>query len=144
MKQNAKCKKCGRYLNNRIVTVDAIIVQDKRILLVKRGKDPYKDYYALPGGIVNIDNDIKETIIKEAKEETGLNVKINKYIGFYDDPRRDLSERHSITFAYSVNIISGKVRAGDDAKETKWFDLDKLPKLAFDHEQMIEDYIKTR
>jgi len=98
--------------------------------------------WALPGGFVEIDEDLMEGAIRELEEETGL-TKINlKQFGTYGKPGRDPRGR-TISVVYYGIVQEGKfiVTAGDDAAEASWFDIKKLPPLAFDHEEIIQDFI---
>jgi 8-oxo-dGTP diphosphatase len=138
---NKACPYCGRY-NNRAVTIDAIILQDNKILLIKRGSEPDKDLWALPGGHVDWDETIEEAVKREVKEEIGVKVTAIKMLGIYSDPKRH--PKQSINVPFSVEI-EGELKIGDDAKDFRWFELDKLPKpLAFDHEKSINDYLKIK
>jgi 8-oxo-dGTP diphosphatase len=127
---------------NRPATVDAVTIKKNKILLIKRGREPYKDFYALPGGFVEIDEDTKTACLRELLEETGVVGKIVKLIGVFDDPLRDPT-RHSLNISYIVEVVDGSgLKNGDDANEVKWFKLDNLPPLAFDHAKQIEDAVK--
>lgn len=136
---NIPCPHCGRY-NNRAVTVDAVIIKDNKILLIKRGAEPDKHLWGTPGGHVDWDETIEDAVRREVKEELGVNAVSLKQIGIYSDPNRH--PKQCINIPYGVNI-EGEIKTGDDAKEYRWFELDNLPKpLAFDHEKIIEDYLK--
>jgi 8-oxo-dGTP diphosphatase len=137
---NKPCPHCGRY-NNRAVTIDAVIIKDNMILLIKRGAEPFKDYWALPGGHVDWDETIEDAVKREVKEELGVDATNLKQIGIYSDPKRH--PKQCINVAYGVET-DGEFKAGDDAKEYKRFDLNELPELAFDHKQIIEDYRKIK
>lgn len=133
------CHACGNY-QNRGVSIDAIIVINKKILLIKRGNDPYEHYWALPGGHVDFDETIENTVKREVKEETGLETVSLKLLGIYSKPSRH--PKQSIAVAYIVEI-KGEIKAGDDAVEYKLFSFEELPqKLAFDHEEIIADYLR--
>lgn len=136
---NKPCPHCGRY-NNRRVAIDALIVRENKILLIKRAVEPFKDYWALPGGGIDFDETAEEALQHEILEETGLRLFSAKFIQIYTDPARD--PKQVITLSYAVET-EGEPKAGDDAKEYQWFDLDHLPQLGFDHNKIIEDYIKT-
>jgi len=137
---NKPCPHCGRY-NNRAVTIDAVVVHADKVLLIKRGSEPFKEYWALPGGHVDWDETLEETVKREVKEELGVEVTNLKQIGIYSDPKRH--PKQAINVAYGV-AIAGIINTGDDAKEYRWFNLDELPELAFDHKKIIEDYRKIK
>jgi len=121
----------------RPTTVDALIVEDGRIVLIKRGTDPFKGKWALPGGFVDSGETAEEACGREAKEETGLDVNVGKLLGVFSDPARDPG-RGTIAVAYLCSVLGGEIRGGDDAEEAKWFSLDSLLELAFDHKKIIE------
>jgi 8-oxo-dGTP diphosphatase len=120
------------------LTVDAIIPYEGKIVLIKRGHDPFKGCYALPGGIVEYGEKVEDAVLREVKEETGLDGKIYKLVGVYSDPARD-PRGHFVSICYVVVPVGGELKAGSDAKEVELFPLDSLPELAFDHGKMIKD-----
>ena len=119
------------------LTVDAIIPYKGKIVLIKRANEPFKGYYALPGGIVEYGESVEEALLREVEEETGLKGKIYKLVGVYSNPNRD-PRGHFVSVCFVVECV-GELKAGSDAKEVALFDLNNLPKLAFDHEIMIKD-----
>lgn len=126
----------------RAITIDAIIIRANKILLIKRGNEPFKDYWALPGGYIEWDEEAEETVRKEVKEEVGLDVTKMTLLNAYTKPERDPEQK--ITLAYIVET-KDTPHAGDDAKAYQWFALDNLPvQLAFDHDKIIKDYLKTK
>ena len=125
------------------ITVDAVILKENKIVLIKRRNAPFKEYYALPGGFVDYGEKVEDAVIREVKEETGLKTKIEKLVDVYSAPDRD-PRGHTITIVYKLKIVGGQLRSGDDAKEIGLFALDKLPKLAFDHEEIIGDFIRKK
>ena len=120
------------------LTVDAIIPYQGKIVVIKRRNEPFKGYYALPGGIVEYGETVEEAVLREVKEETGLDVKIHKLVGVYSDPKRD-PRGHFVSICFITLPVGGELKAGSDAKEIALFSLDNIPKLAFDHNKMIED-----
>ena len=119
------------------LAVDAIILCDKKIVLIKRKNPPYENYYALPGGFVEKGETVEQALIREAKEETGLDLEILKLVGVYSDPERDPRGR-VVSLCYLAKA-NGKLAPASDACEIKLFDISELPELAFDHEKMIVD-----
>ena len=123
------------------VTADCIVFacqnEKTQVLLIKRGSEPCKDMWALPGGFMNIDESAEEAAIRELKEETGIDVKEITQVGAYSKVDRDPRER-VITIAF-YTVIDNPVKAvgQDDAKQTEWFTLDNLPTLAFDHSEIL-------
>ncbi|MFA7209102.1 MAG: NUDIX hydrolase [Parcubacteria group bacterium] len=138
LSNDEQCPECGRF-NNRGVSIDAVIIKDDRILFIKRGANPFKGFWALPGGYVEWDESTEESVIREVKEELGVAVESIKLIGVYGKPNRH--PKQVIDMAYAVTI-SGSPKAGDDALGYEWFPLDGLPdELAFDHKIIIGDYL---
>ena len=135
-----KCTKCGQYIK-RAVSVDAIVIRRGKILLVKRGKNPHKGLWALPGGHVEFNETCEEAALRELREETGMHGKNPKLVGVYSSPRRHPKQIINIPYVVSA---SGKPVPGDDAAAVGWFDIKKLPeKMAFDHARIIKAY-RTR
>ena len=132
-----KCPHCGhRYLRN--IAVDAVAVRDGKVVLIKRGNEPQKGFWALPGGLLDWDEDDREAVLRELEEETGLTGKLGRFVGIYSDPKRDTFQR--TTIVYEVLVSGGTLRASSDTLDARWFVLDTIPKLAADHNRIIEDY----
>ena len=119
-----------------MVTVDAVVfdVSDgkPKVLLIKRANEPFKDKWAFPGGFVDMDEELKDAAARELAEETGLTgVKLTQLQTFGKcgrDPRG-----RNITVAFIGVTRNNKIKSGDDATEAQWFDIDKLPEMGFDH-----------
>lgn len=124
----------------RAVTVDGLVVKEDKILLVKRSHPPYQDFWAIPGGYVEFGETCEEATIREVEEETGLKTKIKTLIGVYSKPQRH--PQQAISVAYLLEIIGGKVKKSQEAKEIGWFSLYSLPPLGFDHAKIIADWQK--
>ena len=122
------------------VTTDCVIFTYEdwklKVLLVKRGGEPYKGEWALPGGFLRNDETAKEGALRELREETGLEASAVGELGVFSDPSRDPRER-VITIAFYALVKSSEVEGGDDADEAAWFSIDELPQLAFDHSDII-------
>jgi len=130
------------YKNPKL-TADGAILKDGKILLIKRKNNPYKDKWALPGGFVEYGERVENTVVREVLEETGLKAAVKEIIGVYSDPNRD-PRGHTITIVYLLDFIKGELKSGDDAADAKFFNLDDLPDLAFDHDKIINDIIRRR
>lgn len=130
----------SKYISKIFVTVDILIINDttEEILLIKRLNEPFKDYWALPGGFVDENEDLEEAAHRELKEETNLEVEDLYQLGAFGAPGRDPRGRMiSIAYlGYSSDVENAK--AMDDVKELKWFKINDLPKLAFDHKEIID------
>jgi ADP-ribose pyrophosphatase YjhB (NUDIX family) len=126
---------------NPVPTVDIIIKYTDGIVLIKRKNLP--DGWALPGGFVDYGETLENAAIREAREETGLNVKLIKQFHSYSDPNRD-SRQHTISTVF-IAEATGKAEAGDDAAEVIIINQDNLPeKIAFDHKEILGDYFTGR
>jgi len=126
---------------NPIPTVDLIIEYNKKIVLIKRKNPP--EGWALPGGFVDYGESLETSATREAKEETGLDVKLIRQFHTYSDPNRD-PRHHTITTVF-IAKAQGKPIPGDDAKEIGIFRKDNLPEeIAFDHKEILNDYFTGR
>ncbi|EGD71835.1 MAG: Putative NUDIX hydrolase [Candidatus Parvarchaeum acidiphilum ARMAN-4_'5-way FS'] len=123
------------------LAVDGVILKDNQILLIKRKNDPYKDKWAIPGGFVEYGEKTEDAVLREVKEETGLEAKISDLVGVYSNPKRD-PRKHVVSITYLLKDISGTEKGGDDAKEAKWWNINELPELAFDHKYIINDALR--
>jgi 8-oxo-dGTP diphosphatase len=124
------------------IAVDVIIHKNNEIVLVKRVNEPFKDYFALPGGMMKLNETLREAAEREALEETGLKVKIESLLGIYDEVNRDPRGR-VISVCFVAKPVGGELKARSDVKEVRWFNLDKINfRLAFDHNKILKDYIK--
>jgi len=129
-------------LRTPLLTVDVVIIHQERIVLVRRANPPFKGYYALPGGFVEIGERTEDAARREAREETGLDVELVKLLGVYSDVDRD-PRGHTVSIAY-IGRGRGKPLADTDALSVKLFNPDKLPKkLAFDHEKILKDALRA-
>ena len=145
MKDRLLCPHCGKVVENYrnpFPTVDVIIELEGGIVLIQRKNPPYG--WALPGGFVDYGESLEEAAIREAKEETSLNVELISQLGAYSDPDRD-PRQHNISVVFVArNKGKGKPAASDDALEVGIFDADSLPKeLAFDHSKILKDYFES-
>lgn len=127
------------------VTADCVVItkdEDPKVLLIKRKNDPYKDCWAIPGGFLNMDETLMQCAYRELQEETGITAKTIvdiQEIGSYSQIDRDPRGR-TITAAFLAIIEHVvNVKGQDDATQAKWFPIDELPPLAFDHEDIIAD-----
>lgn len=129
------CPHCNRY-DNRGISVDALIIKNDKILLIKRGAEPDKGKWATPGGYIGWDESADEAVVREVKEETGLVATKATLLTASSLPKRH--PKQVITLAYLVTVDDTPMKHGDDAEEARWFALDALPTpLAFDHADTI-------
>ena len=122
------------------VTADCVIFgfdgTTIKVLLIQRGIEPFKGKWAFPGGFMNIDETVEECAKRELEEETGLkNVSVEQFYTF-SDVNRDPRER-VITVAHYALVKLSEVKGGDDAASARWFSMDEVPSLAFDHDRIL-------
>lgn len=122
----------------RPLAVDAIILRDNQILLIRRGNEPFKGMLALPGGFVEPDETAEEAVVREVREETGLDVVLLGLVGVYSKPGRD-PRGPVVSICYVAKATGGSLGASSDASQIEMHPPDILPQLAFDHNRMIED-----
>ena len=124
------------------VTTDCVIFgyegNTLKVLLIERGNEPFKGYWAFPGGFLNMEESAEEGAKRELYEETGLKDAFIKQFHTYTDPNRDPRGR-VISIAYYALVEISEVKGGDDAAQARWFAIDEVPALAFDHDQMLQD-----
>ena len=123
-----------------VLTVDVLIRRNDGYVLIKRKNEPYRGRWAIPGGLVEYGEKVEQAAMREAKEETGLEVKLIRLVGVYSDPTRD-PRGHYISIAYLAEAVSGELKAATDAEEVKVFER-KPKRLAFDHSKIFEDAIR--
>ncbi len=123
------------------VTVDIIVFRNKmsEVLLIKRLHPPFQDHWALPGGFVDMDETLEEAATRELEEETGITgISLHQFHAF-SDPGRDPRHRTISVIFWGISENSNSLaKAGSDAGEVCWFNLNVLPSLAFDHEKILE------
>lgn len=129
------------------LTTDIILISsvgnDRQILLIERKSEPYKGFWALPGGFVEMDEELDIACLRELQEETGIT--INETSQFYTfgavgrDPR---GRTVSVVYWSKIDQPIAPV-AGDDASSAKWFNLNELPVLAFDHQKIISKFLDS-
>lgn len=130
------------------VTVDCIIFgldesSKLKVLLIQRAKDPFKDRWALPGGFVDMEETLEEAALRELEEETGVKDLFVEQLYTFGAPDRDPRGRViSVAYYALVNLEEHPVEAASDARHVRWFELEHLPKLAFDHQQIMTVAIK--
>ncbi|MFW9942985.1 MAG: NUDIX domain-containing protein [Candidatus Thorarchaeota archaeon] len=126
-----------------LLTVDAVILLNKEesIVLIRRKYPPFEGELALPGGFVDVGETVEAACIREAKEETNINIKIIELIGVFSDPKRD-PRGHNVSIAFLCEPLTDKekLKAKDDAAALEIIPLSKIQslKLAFDHKEIIE------
>ena len=133
------CQTCDRiHYENPFPAVAALVPnQNGQLLLVKRAVEPAKGQWCLPGGFIEIDESIEEAVLRELKEETGIEGEIRKLVDFFS--QRSPLYGALLIFGYQVTLLGGELQAGDDAQEARFFDMNDLPPIAFlSHQRLIE------
>jgi ADP-ribose pyrophosphatase YjhB (NUDIX family) len=142
LKDRILCPHCGREVlkyKNPFPTVDIIIETEGGIVLIQRKNPPYG--WALPGGFVDYGESLEKAAVREAKEETSLDIELVSQLGAYSDPTRD-PRYHTISVVFTAKA-EGQARASDDAVDIGIFTRDTLPDgLAFDHDRILKDYFE--
>lgn len=129
------------HYKNPAPTVDLIIeLPNEKIVLIERGNPPFG--YALPGGFVDYGESLEDAAVREAREETGLEVELVRQFHTYSDPSRD-PRKHTITTVF-IARADGTPKAGDDAAAILLADRGSLPKMVFDHNRIVLDYYSGR
>jgi 8-oxo-dGTP diphosphatase len=125
---------------NSAISVDCVIFGFDgvaiKVLLIQRGIEPYKDKWAFPGGFMQIDETVEECAKRELEEETGLKASSVEQFYTFSDVNRDPRER-VITVAHYALVRLSEVKGGDDAMSAKWFAMNEIPSLAFDHDRIL-------
>ncbi|MDP8298373.1 MAG: NUDIX hydrolase [Candidatus Tantalella remota] len=138
------CKKCGwiNYLNPLPVVSCLAIDDDGRVLLIKRGIEPSKGCWALPGGFIEVDETAGEAGCRELEEETGLKGKKGRLVGV----RRHESPMYGPLIMVGVEMIlfGGELKAGDDASDAAFYSPEDIPDIPFrSHRELISDYLNS-
>jgi 8-oxo-dGTP diphosphatase len=138
-KQGNRKKHCYDYPRPS-VTVDIILFRRRRsveVLLIERGREPFRYHWAFPGGFVDRDESLEDAAARELKEETRLEGISLHQLGAFGDPGRD-PRGHTVSVAYTA-VLDGDYEpvAADDARSAAWKAIHQLPRLAFDHEKIL-------
>lgn len=127
------------------VTADYVVITheaEPRVLLIKRGGEPFKDCWAIPGGFMEMNETTEQCAVRELKEETNIVISDLHQIGVYSKVDRDPRGR-TVSVAYLAITDKAQDAIGqDDAAEVKWWPLTALPKMAFDHDDIMRDAVR--
>lgn len=123
------------------VTVDAVVFRKLsthlELLLIQRKNEPFKEMWALPGGFLDENEDMEQACLRELREETGIAVAQMEQVQAFGTPGRD-PRGHMISIAfYGFVDADATVKAADDAADARWFPIDDLPQMAFDHAEIV-------
>lgn len=127
------------------LTVDVAVFTDPgndlQVLLIQRGNDPFKGQWALPGGFVDYGESLETAARRELKEETNIRVNDLIQVGAFGNPKRD-PRGHIVSVAFATFVPPSemqKIKGADDAADARWFSVNKLPELAFDHSEILKE-----
>jgi 8-oxo-dGTP diphosphatase len=125
------------YPESPLIGVGAVIVQDNRVLVIRRGQAPLLGEWSLPGGVLECGETLREATIREAREETGLAVEVGEMLGVYERVIRSEDGRvryHYVLIDFLCRPVAGELKAASDAADAGWFTREELPalKLAYD------------
>ncbi len=131
-----------RYPRGPKLTVDAVWVDRGRLLVVRRGRPPFRGWWALPGGFVEPDESVEQAVVREVFEETGLKGRPGRIVGVYSEPGRD-PRGPTATVAFELRGRATSPRGGDDAADARWLPIREAAPLAFDHGRIVRDAVRT-
>ena len=122
------------------VTADSVVFcngsDGLSVLLIERMNEPFKGCWAFPGGFMEMEEDAEDCAKRELKEETGLEIRAMRQLGAFTDVNRDPRGR-TVSIAYYAVIEKAAVKGSDDAAQARWFPIDSIPPLAFDHDKIL-------
>lgn len=122
--------------------VDSIIHRGRKVLLVSR-KEPIAGQWAIPGGFLEWGETFEDATVREAREETGLKIKLEEIVGAYSDPRRDV-RGHLVGVVFAAKPVGGKLKISDEHSKARWFDIEDAISLNLhsDHKKILKDFAK--
>ncbi len=134
-----------RNFNIHRITVDAVLLKDRQVLLMKRSIYPHRGRWVLPGGHVEPGEDPAKAVKRELQEETGIKAEVIRFFNFYFINDRKIEPRGPLyNLVYLLKFKSGKIKNSFESSEIKWWPLDKLPRsLGFHHSKILKDYLKS-
>jgi ADP-ribose pyrophosphatase YjhB (NUDIX family) len=134
-----RCTICGRiHYRNAKPCAGALIVRDGRVLLLKRTIQPFLGHWDIPGGYLEEDEHPEVGVIREVREETSLEIRVNDLFGIYLDRYGDRSTHYCLNIYYLAEVVGGNERANDEASDLAWFAPSELPnKIAFEHAAVV-------
>ncbi len=129
-----------RYLSPALA-VDAVWIRRGKVLLVRRGRPPFRGWWALPGGFVGLRETVEEAVVRELREETGLSGRPAGLVGVFSGPDRD-PRTPATSVAFLIRGRGGTPRGGDDAEGAAWIGLPSAAPLAFDHGEILRAAVR--
>lgn len=140
-KPRAVCDSCGFiFYQGPKLAVAVIVIDGKKILLNKRDIEPQRGLWSFPSGYVDVGESVEEAAVRETREETGLEVRLDGLVGVYSH-----RERPVVLIVYAGTVIGGELIIGNEVQDIGFFDLHDLPELAFAHDQdIIHDALQRK
>lgn len=137
------CKKCDITIyQNPKPTACIFLVNNNKILVNKRAIEPYKDAFDIPGGFLELGEHPEEAVIREVKEETGLDITIRDLVSVQKD-RYGKGEDYLVNFYYVGQVTGGEMKAADDVKDLEWVPIENIPKMGFPSaNEAVKDFRK--
>ncbi|MEM7344809.1 MAG: NUDIX hydrolase [Chloroflexota bacterium] len=139
------CTKCGAILyKNAKPCVGVLVLRDNELLLIKRGIEPFKGYWDIPGGFLEVDEHPADGARREIKEETGLHIEPTEILDIFMDEYGS-TEDYTLNVCYIAKVVAGEAVAGSDATAIQWFPMTALPEnIAFAWAKEALDLLKNR
>lgn len=125
------------------VTVDGILLHAGKVVAVVRRNEPFRGLPALPGGFIELGEKAEDAVVREVREETGVETRVVRLVGVYSEPGRD-PRGHIVSIVYEVARTGGTLKAGSDARDIALVDPSAPPRMAFDHARILADWRRTR
>lgn len=127
------CTSCGHvHFDDPKVAVGVVAERSGRILLVQRDLNPHRGEWSFPSGYVDAGESLEDAAVREAREETDVDIRIQRLLGAYSAPGERV-----IFIAYAARVIRGRINVGDECQDVRYFPIDRLPRLAFTHDAQI-------
>lgn len=124
------------------VAVDGILFQDGKVVAIVRRNEPFRGRPALPGGFVELGEGTEAALVREVLEETGLETRVVRLVGVYSDPDRD-PRGHVVSIVYELEATGGSLKAGSDASGIVLVDPSAPPRMAFDHNEILRQWLEA-
>ena len=125
------------------VAVDGILMMRGRLVTIRRLYPPFRGRLALPGGFVEYGERVEDAVVREFEEETGLRTRVKRLLGVYSDPERD-PRGQTISVVFVLDRRGGRLKSGSDASSVELVDPESVDEMAFDHAEIVRDFLELR
>lgn len=112
-----------------VIGVGGIAIEEGRLLMVQRVRPPYAGMWSLPGGKLDLGETLESALIREMREETGLDIAVSGYAGLLESIYPDNSNNHYVILDYFIKVLGGTLHPADDAADARWFELEEIPTI---------------